>query len=419
MFAEVEFYPLQEDQKATTFFEADEYLSLLNRSTSHLKTLEFSLDGMTKDDDDRYSSVINAAPADPQYMSQSWFASDDLKKVLHNCMEEEALDSTRSYSTGRMEEELPSFEIQAGYYSGMSESESQSEPQTSSFVSAPEPSAPKSSKDFVKQSLEKIYKYISLPDLDEIADEKTRNCIEMILPIIFQNHDPEDPTRPDAIAGCNRKVKLMIFMRKDQYVKKAWSKVKTSLYNKHKKPKTLKTAAHEKLKQELAFEDMQVFENLFGSGTCDGLKVESIEYILANQSAFKKIFDHQFFRELRDELDAQTMHDIETNYLKKLEPYLAEGAGEKQRAEVAGHFRSDRSVKTPFTCLENNTSLIILVDQFIKQLKKTTILAEGAKVSLMSTLTSLRNELTQYARTKNWMLEGAKFKKSEIASFLF
>jgi hypothetical protein len=309
------------------------------------------------------------------------------------------------------EEQLP-HESQAVFFSGYSESEDES--RHSSTVLAPEPSPVRSNRTDTEYWLREIYEKNRLFDLDDIKEEAVRGSLQLILPLIFDSCNPEDPTCPDQRTGAN-KAKLLIFMRKDQYVKKAWSKLKTMIYSKHKRPKTLKTAAHEKLRQELVFEAEadKVFENLFGSGTCDGLKVESIEYIISNENIFKMIFNKEFFRKLREELNKQTLHDIKVNFLNKLDGYLTGAEG--GREEAMAHFRADRSVKTPFTFLENNTSLVILVDQFIKQLKK----MDGAgKEPLTNTLTSLREELTKYADLRKWTLSGCKFKKSEIVSFV-
>ena len=420
MFAQFDYETFEALPRKSSLFDsfdpAEHYTS---SGLSNMK-LEFKMEGLSKEEDELISNnFISTNPAGFNYTSEPILLFDEMAKVGQNSMEEEDLNNTRSNTTCRMEEEIKSLDGRGCFYSGCSGLEEESESQQSNRVLAPESSAVQDSKELTKKHLEMIYQHTRLPDLQEIADEKTRNCIQMILPILFQNYDPQNPTKQDKIAGCDRKIKLMIFMRKDQYVKKAWSKLKSSLYNKYKKPKTLKTTAHDMLKEELALNHEQVFENLFGSGTCDGLKVESIEHILANKSMFNKIFDHQFFRELRAELDSQTLKDIEVNFLKKLESYLDINGGEKEKSETTSRFRSDRSVKTPFTFLENNTSLIILVDQFIKQLKKTSAIPESEKVSQKNKLESLRKELTDYARTKGWVLEGCKFKKSEIVSFLF
>jgi hypothetical protein len=278
-------------------------------------------------------------------------------------------------------------------------------------------SRPKSHRASTNDYLRQIYEQNRLVDLEEIADKKARATIQMVMSVICESFDPQDPTRPDDIKGCTRKIKLLAFMRKDQYVKKAWSMVKILLYSPYKNSKTLKSTAHNNLKKDLFLNDDNVFQNLFGSNTCDGLKVESVKYILTSECIFNKIFDHCFFRKLRRELNNQTIHEIEINFLKKFDPYFQ---GEQDRPQkAASHFRKDRSVKTPFTFLENNTSLIILLDKFIKQLKKIDSISEANKLLKMKRLTSIREELIAFAQTNNWVLTGCKFKKSEIVSFLF
>ena len=175
------------------------------------------------------------------------------------------------------------------------------------------------------------------------------------------------------------------------------------------------SVAQQLLREELACQPDEVFENLFGSSTCDGLKTESIEYILNSEQTFRLIFTKEFFREIREALNRQTLHDIEVNLLNKLDACLA--GSQAGRAQAAAHFRSCRSVKTPFTFLENNTALVVLVDQFIKKLKKLDI-SRAAKEARSNVLEALRKELNEFAEIKRWMLPGCRFKKSEIVSFV-
>ena len=402
----------REEQLRSRMFPEEHFKTFIKQNEFG-KTEEFSLDGCTNYDEETLSgNMIPTNPASQSYSSSLMLPADDSKQVDGWTLQQDIYSDHFSDPTGRMDEEQLPHESQAVFFSGYSESEDES--RHSSTVLAPEPSPVRSNRTDTEYWLREIYEKNRLFDLDEIAEEAVRGSLQLILPLIFDSCNPEDPTCPDQRTGAN-KAKLLIFMRKDQYVKKAWSKLKTMIYSKHKRPKTLKTAAHEKLRQELVFEAEadKVFENLFGSGTCDGLKVESIEYIIRNENIFKMIFNKEFFRKLREELNKQTLHDIKVNFLNKLDGYLTGAEG--GREEAMAHFRADRSVKTPFTFLENNTSLVILVDQFIKQLKK----MDGAgKEPLTNTLTSLRDELTKYADTRKWTLSGCKFKKSEIVSFV-
>ena len=400
----------REEQLRSRMFPEEHFKTFIKQNEFR-KIEEFSLDGCTNYDEETLSgNMIPTNPASQSYSSSLMLPADDSKQVDGWTLQQDIYSDHFSDPTGRMDEEQLPHESQVAFYSGYSESEDES--RHSSTVLAPEPSPVRSNRTDTEYWLREIYEKNRLFDLDEIAEEAVRGSLQLILPLIFESCNPEDPTCPDQRTGAN-KAKLLIFMRKDQYVKKAWSKLKTMIYSKHKRPKTLKTAAHEKLRQELAFEADKVFENLFGSGTCDGLKVESIEYIIRNENIFKMIFNKEFFRKLREELNKQTLHDIKVNFLNKLDGYLTGAEG--GREEAMAHFRADRSVKTPFTFLENNTSLVILVDQFIKQLKK----MDGAgKEPLTNTLTSLRDELTKYADTRKWTLSGCKFKKSEIVSFV-
>lgn len=377
------------------------------------KPQEFSLEGFPNFTEETLSgNMIPLNPASQSYSSCLILPADDSKE-FHGCtLPHEFYSDLFSDPTGRMDEESLPHNSELAFYSGYSESEEES--RQSSISLAPEPLPVGRNKRAAEYWLREIYEKNRLFDLDEIGEEAVRGSLEMILPLIFAYFNPEDPTCPDQRTG-EKKAKLLIFMRKDQYVKKAWSKLKTMIYSKHKRPKTLKTVAHEKLRQELEFEADNVFNNLFGSSTCDGLLVESIEYIIKNVKVFKMIFTREFFRNLREELNKQTLHDIEINFLKKLDGYLSGAEG--GREEAMAHFRVDRSVKTPFTFLENNTSLVIFVDQFIKQLKKMEM-GGADKLPLMNTLTSIRDELIKYAETKNWTLSGSKFKKSEIVSFV-
>ena len=371
------------------------------------------MEGLLQSEEDSYF----AESASRSYSSVSIIATDDCKIVDTEGMHLEPLGGSRHLSTGRMDQEDFQYEEQTGFFSG--DSERKEEPSKSRPVLAPDSSINNITRGALKYYFRLVYEENELIDLECIPYKKVREAIIIVLPAILKHYDPRDPLKPDRIPGCNRIIKLLVFMRKDQYVKKAWSKIKTLIYYRYKRPKMLKTNAHELLKRELEFDQDHdaAFENLFGSGTCDGLKVESIEYILCNQSLFNCIFNEDFFIDLREELNNQTLKDIETNLLKKLDRFLS---GEKGGwEESAGYFSKKRSVKTPFTFLENNTSLIILVDRFIKQLNKTTAITEANKLSHMRKLTSLRRSLCQYAEINNWTLPGCKFKKSEIISFLF
>ena len=404
-----------ESPKTASMFETDQngdYFSRLSRTS---KNYEFTLDvDGTKDDPVESAYSIKANSASDAYISHSLLAHDDGMRVDPLGMDLEMLDGAQCYSNGRMDQEDFLHYFEPANFA--SDSDSKEEPSKSRPVLAPDSLDLRKPRDSAEYFLRLIYEQNQLFDLEDIADQTVRDSMLMILPLLFHNFDPADPLKPDQIQGCNRKVKLMVFMRKDQYVKKAWSKLKTVLYSKFKNPKTLKTNAQEQLKEELAFNHKQAFENLFGSSTCDGLKVESIEYILSNDSTFSKIFETTFFKKLREELNLQTLHDIEINFLKKLDPFLSgeQGGWEKSKEKL----RKDRAVKTPFTYLENNTALVVLVDQFIKQLKKTTVVSEAKKVSLSTRLTSLRKYLVEFAETRKWTLPGCKFKKSEIVSFL-
>jgi hypothetical protein len=214
--------------------------------------------------------------------------------------------------------------------------------------------------------LRQMYKHNRLVDLQEIPHQKVRAAIEKVLPAIFFRFDPEDPTRPDEIEGCSHKVKLLIFMRKDQYVKKAWSKLKTTL-------------------------GLELLQNLTDCKESHWLTVNTVKRILTDETIFNQIFDHDAFRKTRTNLNKQTNHDIETIFLSRFRPFFA---GDQTIEDVASYFQQGRCVKTPFTYLENNTSLIVLLDQFTRQLKKMDSIPPGTKQRMMKRLDSIREELT-------------------------
>ena len=341
---------------------------------------------------------IETNPASQSYSSSLTLSSDDSIPVDGRSLHQATLSVHLSDTTGRMEVEPLTHETQATYLSGFSEPV-QVNQQPPAFL-APEPSRFRSNREAAEYWLKQIYEKIRLIDVDEIAGEPVRGALKLILPLIFANYNPEDPTCPDPRIGAH-KVKLLFFMRRDQYVKKAWSH--------------LKAVVREELRQEPEFEVDYVFENIFGRGTFDSLKIDVIEYIIRNYTLFRMIFNREFFRNLREELNKQTLRDIEAHFLKKLDGYLTGAEG--GREEAMAHFRADRSVKTPFTFLENNTSLIILVNQFIKQLMRIEMDRAG-NMQRMNTLTALREELINYADIRKWTLPGCRFKRSQIVSFV-
>lgn len=285
-------------------------------------------------------------------------------------------------------------------------------------------------------ALIRVFEKMEKVDPSDITCPRERACFEAILGLILQEYDPADPTLPDPRTTLH-KAKLLHPKRRDQYIKKGLSKLKMLIYSRHKRPKTKKEDAHNTLRLELSFDDPQAFENIFGETTCDGIKGSSIEYILRNHTTFERIFNKEFFRNLRQALNEQTHRDIQVNFMDKIKGYLA---GEQEIAEIKASFDPNkRSVKTPFTYLENNTAMIIIVDQFLKQLRelKKKLMAGGEEdqdmeegpirlapmnshtiESRIKTLNQLREELDNYAQVRRWTLPGCKFKKSEIVSFV-
>ncbi len=378
------------------------------------------------------SSQLLNFPDDLSYFSFPTIADEESLPFDQFCLKQEQLGSTAKG------EELTSgknlffneFQHHAPQFKGrMDEEHFITEPQTNCFLAliwpanatklsltglAPDTISPMDNLESARFWLRQIYEQNRLFDLNEIAEEPVRVSIGLILPIIFEYYDPQNPTGPD-VRTKPHKAKLLIFMRKDQYVKKAWSKLKTTIYARYKGPKTLKSVAQQQIRAELACESEQVFENLFGSGTCDGLKSESIEFILNNDQTFRTIFTNEFFRLVREALNRQTHHDIEINFVNKLDKYLT--GSEEGRASATAHFRTRRSVKTPFTFLENNTALAVLVDQFIKKLKNMQM-PRSEKESRMRALNAIRSEIREFAEKMNWTLPGCAFKRSEIVSFI-
>ena len=143
----------------------------------------------------------------------------------------------------------------------------------------------------------------------------------MVLPVILESFDPTDPTRPDPqTAHC--KAKLLRRRRRDQFVKKVWSKFRKAFYSEHKQPKTLKETAQLRLKETFGCEEQRDFEALFGASSNRGLTVRAIDFILCHRPVFDRVFNTRFFAALRRSLDEQTTRDIQINLVSRLAGFL-------------------------------------------------------------------------------------------------
>ena len=350
-------------------------------------------------------------PADLSYSSDPFFSADDSKKIVGFPFCQSCYFADHFNTTGRNDQEQFPHDPQPVYFSGYSGLEEDHQ-QPPAFL-APEPRRFRNSRKTTELWLREIYEDNRLVDPVVIPSEAVKRSIELILPLIYENHKANEPIRPDVSIGASD-VKLLIFMRRDQYVKKAWSKVKIMVCKRQERPKILEPVAGDQLGQGQP-EIKDIFDNVFGKGPCDCLKMKTIEYIIRNYTLFRMIFNLEFFYNLREELNKETLQDIKDLLLKKLYRYLAGLKGGWEEAEA--HFRADLLVKTPFTFLQNNASLIFLVNQFFKQLHKMEM--NGAdKARKKKTLTSLRKKLIKYANTRNWTLISRNFWKSEIFSQL-
>lgn len=213
--------------------------------------------------------------------------------------------------------------------------------------------------------------------------------------------------------------------RHDQYIKKAFSKLKSIVYKQFKDQST-KIDAHKKIRNDFFIED-EAFNRIFGKESCNGLSKKAIEFILGfhfeKGQTDNKLFQHLFsisnFDKLTETMNKSTIDDVETNFLARIKKEL-ESSETLSLKKLDKIITTGREFKTPFSFQENLLALSCLVDKFLRYSKK------NHKPDLKDMfdnqtkkLEELSKHLEKQLREKKWLLsKQKKFRKSEIPAFL-
>jgi hypothetical protein len=214
--------------------------------------------------------------------------------------------------------------------------------------------------------------------------------------------------------------------RHDQYIKKAFSKLKSTLY-KPLKDHSTKICAHKKIQNDFFLEG-EAFNRIFGHESCNGLSKKAIEFILGfhleedqtDNKLFQCLFSISNFERLIDLMNNSTVADVATNFLERIKK---EVESEKTLCllNLDKIITTGREFKTPFSSQENLLALSLLVTKFLKYCKKNEHKTHLNKMfdSQTKKLEELSKDLEKKLRDKKWLLsKQKKFRKSEIPAFL-
>lgn len=162
--------------------------------------------------------------------------------------------------------------------------------------------------------------------------------------------------------------------RFDQFVKKCLTSWGDYLYVQYKTGKKVtKDEATNKLISAYSdprLDNNELF-NLFGGGRKDGLKNDTITYLLSNRKLFKTMIKREVFDAVIKSLDEQTDSDIKTNIMSKIYETVACSTDPVERLdELKTVISFDRTFKKPFTFTENKLSVIHFLQQLLKKSTK-------------------------------------------------
>ena len=270
--------------------------------------------------------------------------------------------------------------------------------------------------DQLEEYLRVIYQENKFLDPDLIHCKPMRLILKQIYSVVLGTQRKE---RPNIVFLDPR--------RHDQYIKKAFSKMKTKLYKDFKK-ETTKIDAHVRMKNDLNIEQ-QAFDQIFGPKSSNGLAKQAIEFILGfyrkegetDNRLFNSLFSTQNTEELLKSMEESTRDDIKTKFINKIEKLLHEGKFSPSTLNKT--ISASREFKTPFSSQENLMALDLLVKKFLKYCKKNR--SSGHLKEMIANQTRRLEELSRSLEDRlfknKWTLKYAakkEFKKSEIPSFL-
>jgi hypothetical protein len=378
------------------------------------KHFDFLDDGKSKYAVD-FGLPIN--PASKEFSWNNTVLSQKQNDSDHNHMDLEPLPPS-CFSMDRLDEQehvlcenfnkVKCVSIKNGH-SGSSVSET-----SESECDAAQESAPKTRVGVFEGAMREVFQKQRYPDTQMIHDPVVQQALTIALRLVLDNDDEIDKAhKKSSTAAFN--LRMLKTKRRDQYIKKVWSRLRTVIYLEYKKPKTSKVTALNNLKLNFDCSDSKEskFENFFGKEASKGLSRETENYILDNNTIFYHVFNFKFFEGLRLALNKQTRREISVNLVSNFRRFL-EG-NEDLPTLMKKMSPHKKEVKKPFTYQENNTALLLLIDNFQKcLLNKNDEAANNKK----ATLIALSKQVKDYADEKGWILHENNFRKNKIISFL-
>jgi hypothetical protein len=257
--------------------------------------------------------------------------------------------------------------------------------------------------DRLYQILRQFFLEMRLTDASSIKCPSTRAVFQGFLDHVLQ-HGSQDRFDYSASAG-NRGPKLRQLKpkRRDQYIKKAHSKLKTIVFAERKKVKTPKSKTLQKIRKDFDFgkgkrleskapqciTDEDCFENLFGSRVQKGLLDPTIDHILLHKpKLFRELFNQRMMKKrLIEALRMQTEHDIKANLIVRVQVELGSGADAKLSDCKRVFSNEAKHFKKPFTQFENILSVYFFIGCFVRRCR---VLSTSQRINMKNKSDKLR-----------------------------
>jgi hypothetical protein len=192
--------------------------------------------------------------------------------------------------------------------------------------------------------------------------------------------------------------------RKDELQKKTLSKITHYIYKQTYKYKSKipKTTAQARMKADFdlsgnvireGFESTkdEIFERLFGSDRKMGMHNDVVREILTNSILFNRMLQFEFLQRVLDELDQQTISDIQTNIVSKFETSTIE---ELKSAAFSEDGKKKQSFKLPWSRLHNIDALLIFLEKLEYRATKEVFISQtGHLRNLISSFKKVRDNV--------------------------
>ena len=236
---------------------------------------------------------------------------------------------------------------------------------------------------------------------NEEGDDESRSIFRnLLLPTFLENKDPSQIEIKHGVRFLSNR-RLTQFEKKFHSAMLKHIKGATDLIaNVPRKVKASKNLDEVyKLKQS---NDDEVFDNLFGKKSKNGLKVSTIDKVLLNKPLFDLVLSKDIISNVIRKLHEQTVKDIETNIMSSVRKYFEAGNASRRKLMISEKINKSRTSKKPFTVQENYLAGILFLQRFIYRAKKSLIGLKKVPSEHLDDLEKIKQEIKKEMRNNGF-----------------